>query len=232
MSDCSLNRSRLPRLAAALLGLALASAAQAGVVTQMGARAGAGTVNWGSEGDVLTNGSAIAPVTVSGSSSTFTVLSGSTFSADFLSGDNVLALYDLASGDLASGSFIIDFASAVYAAGAQVQTNLWGGVSGLIEAFDAANVSLGSFAINGTNAGNGDGSAVFAGIQSDTAEISRLVFSGFGDGAAINQLSYSRESLVGGGGGNVPEPGSLALALLAGSLMLGAGRAARGRNCR
>lgn len=204
----------LSRTAMAGLLLAAATASQAGVV-QMTTRAGAGGVDWGSFGAEFTgvaNGDSIAPVTVSGAASSFTVLSGGTFNSDFSATDNVLALLDIGTGDLSAGVFQLDFATAVYAAGAQVQANLFGAFSGFIEAFDSSNTSLGSFAVGGSNSGAADGSAVFAGISSTEANIARLVFSGFGDGAGINALSYSRVSLE---PVVIPEPGSLALALLA-----------------
>ena len=97
-------------------------------------------------------------------------------------------------------------------AGAQVQGLEFGPFNGFIKAFDSSNVEIGSFAVAGTNGGNGDGSAVFAGIVSDSLNIWRLEFSGFGDGAGINLLSVGN---VLEPGGEVPEPAGLALVLTA-----------------
>ncbi len=216
------------RAAGAALSIMLAAAgsAQASVVfTGSRVAIGAGyTVDWGSLGGDLTplaGSFTEGSVTVTGAGA-FSIFSGATFNADFLATDSVLSLFDLGSGNPVAGAFDITFSSAVAAAGAQVQANQFGAFSGFIEAFDAANVSLGSFAVGGTNAGSGDGSAVFAGITSTAADIKRLVFSGFGAGAGINALSVQTE----GGGGNVPEPGSL-LIVATGLAMLGASRARR-----
>ena len=215
------------RAVAALCLLAAAGVASA-AVTLLGSRGqvgAGGVVDWlalGPEFTSVSNGSVVNPVTISGSTGTFTVLTGSTFNGDFLATETVLSLFDLGGGS-GAGTFTIDFASGVYAAGAQVQANLFGAFSGLISAFDAANMLLGSYTINGNNAGNGDGSASFAGIASTAGDIRRLVFSGFGNDAAINRLSYQT---VGASSPTVPEPGTWWLA--GGALaMLAAGRRTR-----
>ena len=222
---------RLPSLqtcSRALIALCLLAAAglSSAAVTYLGSRGLVGTggvVDWlalGPEFTSVSNGSVVNPVTVSGSTGTFTVLSGSTFNGDFLATETVLSLFDLGGGS-GAGTFTIDFASGVFAAGAQVQANLFGAFSGLITAFDLANNMLGSFAVGGNNAGNGDGSASFAGIASTAGDIRRLVFSGFGSDAAINRVSYQTV-----GASSVPVPGTAWLACGALAL-LAAGRRAR-----
>lgn len=199
-----------------LVSLALMAQAAVASVSLTSSRAAIGPgflVDWGAIGGEGTQTGApptpVGGINLSGAP-TFTVLSGGTFNADFLAGDNILALYDFAGvGDVINGQFTIEFASGVRGAGAQVQANLFGAFSGLIEAFDASNNLLGSAAVNGSNGGNGDGSAVFAGLVSDSFDIRRLTFSGFGAGAAINQLSvWSIDDSQ-----RVPEPPAL-LALL------------------
>lgn len=171
-------------------------------VTTLGSQAF--TVDWGALGGDLTPlGSTFTqgPVTVGGANA-FTVFNGSTYNADFLADEFVLSLFDANNFNPLSGIFSLTFASAVRAAGAQVQALAFGGFFGTISAFDAANGLLGSFNVSGANGGNGNGSAVFAGIISDSINISRIEFAGFGDGAAINQVTA-----------NVPEPPMLLLLL-------------------
>jgi hypothetical protein len=154
-------------------------------------------VDWANLGGDLTSitgpSFTLDTATVSGASG-FTVFSGSTYNADFTATDSVLALVD-PNFDPLDGIFSITFATAIQGVGAQVQANQFGGFSGFIRAFNAANMLLGSFAINGTNGGNGDGSAVFAGVISSAVDITRIEFASFGAGAAINGLSV-----------DVPEP--------------------------
>ena len=191
---------------AMLLGTTAQTAFATAMLTSSRAAIGPGyTVDWGAPGPEFTQlGSTFTqgPVTVSGASA-FTIFNGSTYSADFMVSDWILALFDLSSGDQLAGVFSIAFASAVSSAGAQVQASSFGAFTGTISAFDSSNILLGAFNVAGNNAGNGGGSAVFAGIVSDSVNISRIEFAGFGDGAGINQLSAGTAS--------VPEPGTLLL---------------------
>lgn len=208
----------------ALLLCAAAQAAFANVIlTSNRAAIGPGfTIDWSgsgpeftSLGSPFTQGTGAQAVTVSGASG-FTIFSGSTYNADFLAGDSILALYDLSSGPL-GGIFSIAFASAVSSVGAQLQANAYAGFTGMISAFDASNVLLGGFNVSGSNSGAGDGSAVFAGIISDSLNISRIEFSGFGDGAGMNQMSVG-----------VPEPSTFLL-LVGPLVFLAVARRRRGR---
>ena len=198
---------------AVLLGATAQAAFATVILTNSRAAIGPGfTVGWGAPGPDLTSlGSTFTQgsVTVSGASD-FTIFSGETFNADFFATDWILSLYDLNSGPLA-GIFSIAFASAVSSVGAQLQASMFGAFTGTISAFDASNGLLGAFNVAGTNGGNGNGSAVFAGIISDSVNISRIQFAGFGEGAGINQLSASTTA-------SVPEPG--VLLLLVGPLAL------------
>jgi PEP-CTERM motif len=162
------------------------------------------TIDWANLGGDLTNvGSpfTLDTAAVNGASS-FGVFSGSTYNADFTATDSVLALVD-PNFDPLDGIFSVTFAYAIQGVGAQVQANGFGGFSGVIRAFNAANMLLGSFAINGTNGGNGDGSAVFAGVISSAVDITRIEFASFGPGAAINGLSV-----------DVPEPSTWLMLLI------------------
>ena len=88
------------------------------------------------------------------------------------------------------GPLTIDFNSPVLGAGAQIQINTFGDFIGTIEAFDSGGISLGGFSLQGLSTSNGDNSAIFIGLLSNTANIDKLVFSvDFGSqDFAINQL--------------------------------------------
>ena len=178
------------------------------------------TIDWGAPGpDLTSTGSPLTqgPVTVTGAAD-FSIFSGATYNADFLPTDWVLSLFDLNAFTPLPGLFRIDFVTPVNSAGARVQANFFGPFSGTISAFDVSNALLAAFSVNGTNGGNGDGSAVFAGIISDSSNISRLEFAGFGDGAAIGELRA----------GSVPEPSTVAM-LMGGGALLVAHRRRRSR---
>ena len=162
------------------------------------------TIDWASLGGDLTGVAGLFTIdtaTVTGASN-FTVFSGSTYNSDFKPTDSVLALVD-PNFDPLAGIFSITFASAIQGVGAQVQANQFGSFSGFIRAFNAANMLLGSFAINGMNGGSGNGSAVFAGVISSAVDITRVEFASFGAGAAINSVSV-----------DVPEPSTWLMLLI------------------
>jgi hypothetical protein len=200
------------------VGAAACSLASAAVslAPNRGAIAANGTANWGQFGPELTsvsNGASFTAGavsgTVSGAGTSFAVLTGATYNADFLAGDNVLALFDAVTGNPATGSFVLTFTAPVFAAGAQVQASSFGNFAGSVAAYNTAGGLLGSFAVNGSNGGDGNGTAAFAGIISDALDIKRLEFTGFGAGAAVNLLSVRNLAQP------IPEP-SVAALMLAG----------------
>jgi hypothetical protein len=207
----SLSLSLWPNLRALgglLAGLAIAASAQASLTTlTTRSQVGAGySVDWSAAGGEFTDlgtGFTLGGTSVSGASA-FTVMAGSTFNADFLAGDNLLTMFDVNAGNPSSGLLDITFSSLVSSFGTQVQANAFGAFSGFVRVYDAANALLDTIALNGSNNGNGDDSALFAGASSGQLNIKRVVFD-FGNGAAINSLS------VGTATNNVPEPGSLLL---------------------
>ena len=162
------------------------------------------TIDWAALGGDIT--SVVGPFTLGtdtvGGASSFGVFTGSTYNSDFKPTDSLLALVD-PNFDPLDGIFSITFANAIQGVGAQVQANGFGGFSGIIRAFNAANMLIGSFAINGFNGGNGTGSAVFAGVISSAVDITRLEFASFGPGAAINAVSVQ-----------VPEPSTWLMLLI------------------
>lgn len=202
------------RLLSGLVIVLVAQAAHASMVyTNTRGDIGTGyTVDWADLGpewtEVLT-GEILGEVTLTGSPR-FTVFSGSTFNADFLPTDSVLSLFDVNSLEPIEGEFELTFANAVRSVGAQVQSLLFGEFTGWITAFDSGSNQIGSFVFSGETLGNGEGKAVFAGVVSDSLDISRVVFSGFGAGAAVNWLSVGNTLNQ-----TVPEPESFLLALTA-----------------
>ncbi|MGB3401483.1 MAG: PEP-CTERM sorting domain-containing protein [Microcoleaceae cyanobacterium] len=99
------------------------------------------------------------------------------------------------------GPITITFDTPVKGAGTQLAVDDTLAFEAFISAFDAGDNLLGTFSVDGTSSLNLDNSAVFLGIQSDTANISRLVFSSSEDNRAIgiNTLSIA----------SVPEPTSI-----------------------
>ncbi|MBN3957531.1 hypothetical protein [Nostoc sp. NMS8] len=90
------------------------------------------------------------------------------------------------------GPFSISFAQPVFGAGTQIAVDTSKlKVETFITAFDNTNNLLGSFSVPNISSLALDNSAVFLGIRSDTANISRLVFSSSAPqyGLAINQVS-------------------------------------------
>ncbi len=104
------------------------------------------------------------------------------------------------------GPITISFAQPVFGAGTQITVDDTPDFTALISAFDQADNLLGSFSIPGTSSLSLDNSASFLGIRSDTANISRLVFS---SSVPNRALGINRVSIVA-----VPEP-TPTLALLA-----------------
>ncbi|MEH1925886.1 hypothetical protein [Nostoc sp.] len=90
------------------------------------------------------------------------------------------------------GPFSISFAQPVFGAGTQIAVDTSKlKIETFITAFDNTNNLLGSFSVPNVSSLALDNSAVFLGIRSDTANISRLVFSSSAPqyGLAINQVS-------------------------------------------
>jgi hypothetical protein len=182
---------------------------------------GSDGINWGTLGgdftplaspfDALTQEGGL--VTVSGAPA-FALFEGATYNADFLPTDIVLSLFDLEEFDVVSGAIRLTFDRPYWAVGAQIQSNFFGGFTAYLEAFDQLGVSYGLVSLNGTNNGDGDGSAPFLGVRSSLRDIWAVEFR-LGDGMAINQVSM------------VPEPVTLGLVLL-GAGVLGLRRRRRG----
>jgi hypothetical protein len=198
------------------------SGAQILEVTSRTGLGGTDLVNWGQFGISYTN---VAQ------SSTFTSNNGLTgqistsdssqmqirqqengWSGNFTQGD--YALWAQTPG----GYLNIAFNNPVSAAGANIMSNPYGSFNATITAYDSSNNQLGTFTEAGDSNGNNDGSAIFLGVSSTMANISKITYttdtstnSSF-PGFAINQLGIRQNPSTA-----VPEPGDLAF-LLAGFL--------------
>lgn len=135
-----------------------------------------------------------------------------------------------------SNSFIalnwldIKFSSPVAGAGAQIGTYFRGAFQAQIDAFDSSGGLLQSSSFIGDSNSNGDNSAIFIGLLSDSINISKIRFQAYtksGIGFAINQLDITNSPLVTvKAPTGVPEPGVL---LLFGFGLLGVGGLRRRR---
>ena len=105
------------------------------------------------------------------------------------------------------GPISISFAQPVRAAGAQIAVDDAPNFVGTIKAFDINDNLLDSFSVNGTSSTALDNAAIFLGVKSALAEISRIEFSSNINNRAIgiNTLSIDNPS--------IPEP-SLTIALI------------------
>lgn len=101
-----------------------------------------------------------------------------------------------------SGPLTISFEQPILGAGAQIAVNGTRNFVGSIAAFDNKDTLLGKFSVPGTSSQVLDNSAQFLGISSNTANISKLVFSTSANEQAfgINTLSIKAKP--------VPEPSS------------------------
>lgn len=105
------------------------------------------------------------------------------------------------------GPISISFAQPVRAAGAQIAVDDEPNFVGTIKAFDINDNLLDSFSVNGTSSKALDNAAIFLGVKSALAEISRIEFSSDFNNRAIgiNTLSIDNPA--------IPEP-SLTIALI------------------
>jgi|GEM_PF-5716671 len=139
-----------------------------------------------------------------------------TFVRDFLPGQVQLASskYD---------TLNITFGQAVRGVATQITHPHFGPYVSRITAYDASDNVLGTFDRTGTENNSGDGSAIWIGVQSPTANIARISLDNF-DGTAIvlepsnqdNVIITDLKLLTGSApGGAIPEPASLGLLSLA-----------------
>jgi hypothetical protein len=139
------------------------------------------------------------------------------WAGNFAPGDFVLWTHDT-TGVTAD----IAFNNAIFGAGAQIQRDNFGEFTAEIQAFGPSHILLGFFTELGNSTSNGDNSAIFLGVTSDTPITGISYFlsgaEGGDAGFAINRLDLVTTA--------VPEPATM---LLLGSGLLGMGVYARRR---
>ncbi|MEH2446258.1 MAG: hypothetical protein V7K18_10865 [Nostoc sp.] len=96
------------------------------------------------------------------------------------------------------GPLTISFDQPVFGAGTQIAVDDILEFNAFVSAFDSANNLLGTFSVPGTSSVTLDNSALFLGIRSETANISRLVFS---TSESNRAFAINRVSIIA-----VPEP--------------------------
>ena len=191
--------------------LATASFAQPTLVTDRASLGGIDFVDWSGFGPDFTtvpSGSTIdsnlgLTVTVSMPSGDFERRDqGTGWNGNFANGDALL----WTSGNV--GPMIIEFASPVAAAGAQIQRNSFGTFTAEIQVFDSGDTMIASFSLPGDSTADGDNSAIFLGVQDTSATIARIEYNVDSTSAdfSINQLDI--------GAAGVPTMNQLGLVLL------------------
>lgn len=122
------------------------------------------------------------------------------------------------------GPLAITFDKPVSAAGAQIAVDDITQFTAFISAFDSTNNLLGTFSAEGTSSLALDNSALFLGVDSDSANIARLVFSSSVSERAlgINALSLKTPT--------VPEPNSVVAIAFVGLLTFAGRRAQSSRS--
>ncbi|MEI2580682.1 PEP-CTERM sorting domain-containing protein [Scytonema sp. PRP1] len=228
-SGLNLGKTSLALATVTILGVATAqSAVQAATIgfTSRTDLAGNDSVDWGNLGSnstSISNPFSINSVNgnilnVSKPTDNFQRLDqvnqGSGWFGNFSPGDRLLATGENL------GPITINFANPVDRAGAQIQSNYFGTFTAIITAFDSVGNTLGNFTRLGNSNSRRDGSAIFIGIGSDTANISRLQFSvpnaSFSpEDFAINGLSLRSTS---DSSQPVPEPLTILGSLAAGGV--------------
>lgn len=219
MTALSIRKNLLLALAGAVVAaLSTANASQAlSVVTSRSALGANDTLNWnslGSAGTPVSNPFTVSSTggnTVKGSipSGSFQRLDQGYGWAGNFAPNNALLWTQGNPGPLQ-----LTFSQAVRGVGTQIQANLYGSFTTVIEAFNSGGISLGSFTLPGNSTGSGDNSAIFIGVLSDNADIAKVLFNVQGDqDFAINQVSLNST-----GGTPIPTP-----ALLPGLIGLGLG---------
>ena len=128
---------------------------------------------------------------------------GIDWSGNFANGDKLLLTQPNSYGPMS-----IVFDTLIKAAGTQIQSDAYGDFVATVSAYGAGGTFLGSFTRNGTSSGDGDGSAIYIGILSDSNDIRTVTFDvAYNDLAssfAVNQIDFQSSAPV-------PEPATFVL---------------------
>jgi hypothetical protein len=124
---------------------------------------------------------------------------GNGWAGNFTAGDALLWNQDN------GGNIVIDFASPVSGAGAQIQSDFFGPFVATLSAYDSGGALLGTEVFNGNSTSAGDGSAIFAGLDSTSADISSISFSAVN---GVNGFAIDTLDLNTGGVTRVPDAGT------------------------
>lgn len=223
-------KTRVIALSSLLIASAVTARAAVVLVTSSAALGGNDTTDWSTLGPV-DNPVASPFTTLTTGGRTFTGLSASelnqqdgvTWNGNFVPGTLVLTSF--------AAPMTFSFAQPIFGAGAHIQPQEIeendGAFTAQIQAFDALDTLVGTFTRVGISSRLGDGSAIFIGIKSDLAEISKITFSftatqsGILDVMGLSNLSISATA--------VPEPGTYAVAVGAGLLAFAGWRRRAGR---
>jgi hypothetical protein len=104
----------------------------------------------------------------------------------------------------------VTFGSAVFGAGAQIQSAVLGAFTARITVFDAANNSA-SFTLTGDATSSADNSAIFIGVLSSMADITKVVFDLTAASSSPNDFAIGPVALKTAGTAPVPAPAALGL---------------------
>ena len=219
MTALSIRKNLLLALAGAVVAaLSTANASQAlSVVTSRSALGANDTLDWSSLGSEYSSiSSPFTTVSTGGNTVTGSIPSGSFQRSNQSSGWNG----NFAPGDALlwtqgnPGPLQLTFSQSVRGVGTQIQANVFGPFTAVIEAFNSGGTSLGSFTLPSNSTSGRDNSAIFIGVLSDNADIAKLLLN-LQDNKefAINQVSFNTT-----GGTSIPTP-----ALLPGLIGLGMG---------
>lgn len=201
--------------AVAALTLASAGAASAAitVVTNVGALGADDSINWTQlGGDYTIVSPPVAVVTTLGHNATLSSggslekrTQGPSWNGNFSDGEALIWT------NQQGPDITLTFANLVRGVGAQIQADFFGDFTAEIIGSDGG--VLGTFTENGYSDSSGEGSAIFIGLLSDTANIKSIRFdlTSASDGST-NDFAIGHVSIASGGA--VPEPASWALMIL------------------
>lgn len=130
---------------------------------------------------------------------------GNGWNGNFFPGETVLWNQDQTGFD---DSIVAIFNTGTFGGGAQIQADTFGAFVGILNVYDTSLNLIATVNENGNSNANGDGSAIFIGYQSGTADIGALQFL-VSDVNGANTVAIGTMSIYTSSA--VPEPGSLVM---------------------